>query len=109
LGHHPGKLQQERLWMIFSNVKGFKTPLVAGIFGCLRDIYSEVLGCEQSTEAMRNRWQHIFKNPLPPKVVDRKDAPCKEVAIEKEKLAAMIEKNFLTESGRKLAKNIFFK
>ncbi|MEI9478354.1 MAG: UbiD family decarboxylase [Deltaproteobacteria bacterium] len=68
--------------LVFTNVKGFKTPLVAGVFGCERDIYGEVLGCEPNTEAMRNRWQSIFKGPVKPKIVDRKEALCKEVVID---------------------------
>ncbi|MFC1814478.1 UbiD family decarboxylase [Thermodesulfobacteriota bacterium] len=68
--------------LVFKNVKGFNTPLVAGVFGCKRDIYAEVLKCEESTTEIMKRWQEAYKNPVEPKVVDRSEAPCKEIVIE---------------------------
>ena len=72
--------------LLFSNVKGHKTPLVAGIFGCDRDIYADVLRCEPSTEDFRKRWQESYKNPIKAKVVDRAEAPCKEVIVSEEEV-----------------------
>jgi UbiD family decarboxylase len=68
--------------LLFKKIKGFNTPLVAGVFGCNRDVYAEVLGCEPSTAMIRGRWQHAFKNPIKPKILDRHEAPCKEVIID---------------------------
>lgn len=68
--------------LFFKRVKGFNTPLVAGVFGCQRDVYSEVLGCEPTTKDIQRRWQEAFKTPIKPKIVDRTEAPCKEIVIE---------------------------
>lgn len=68
--------------LLFTNIKGFSTPLVAGVFGCSRDVYAEVLGCEPLTRDIQRRWQEAYKNPIKPKLVDRSEAPCKEVVID---------------------------
>lgn len=72
--------------LLFKNVKGFDTPLVSGVFGCSRDIYAEVLGCKPSTQDMQKNWQKAFKNPIKPVIVDRGEAPCKEVIMGEEEV-----------------------
>jgi UbiD family decarboxylase len=72
--------------IMFENVKGFNTPLVAGVFGCKRDIYAEVVGCGISTKDLQQRWQKVYKNPVKPKEVSLADAPCKEVVIDENRV-----------------------
>lgn len=67
--------------LLFKNINGFSTPMVSGIFGCDRDIYADVLGCESSTREIQKRWQEAYKNPVKPKKVDRSEAPCKQILI----------------------------
>jgi len=72
--------------LVFRKIKGFSTPLVAGLFGCSRDVYADVLRCEPSTVAIQRRWQEVYKSPIKPKTVDRSEAPCKEIMIDEEEV-----------------------
>lgn len=72
--------------LVFEKVKGFNTPLVAGVFGCKRDIYAEVLGCGVSTKELQKKWRDVYKNPIKPKIVNSNQAPCKEIIIEKDQV-----------------------
>ena len=72
--------------LVFHKVKGFNTPLVSGVFGCGRDVYAEVLRSEPSTQQLQKRWQEAYKNPIKPKTMSSKDAPCKEVAMDEKEV-----------------------
>jgi UbiD family decarboxylase len=71
---------------IFKKIKGFHTPLVTGVFGCSRDIYADVLRCDPSTEEVQKRWQEFYKKLIKPRIVDRNEASCKEIIIEKKEV-----------------------
>jgi UbiD family decarboxylase len=61
--------------LMFENIKGFSTPLVAGVLGASRDIYA--IGLEtDSTEGINRKWDQALEKPIPPRIV--KSGPCKE-------------------------------
>jgi len=85
--HYPGETATRNGYaFLLSNVKVIQDAPGGRCVWLFKRHLREVLGCEPNTEAMRNRWQHVYKNPLRPKIVDRKDAPCKDSRDEKEKV-----------------------
>ena len=68
---------QKRPALVFENVKGFNIPVVAGVLGASREIYA--LGLQTETvEGINRKWDHALGNPIAPRMVSAKDAPCKE-------------------------------
>ncbi len=66
---------ERRPALIFEKIKGFKTPLVAGILGASREIYA--IGLEtDSVEGINRKWDQALEKPISPRLV--KDGPCKE-------------------------------
>ena len=68
---------QNRPALIFENVKGFNIPVLAGVLGASREIYA--LGLQTETvEGINRKWDYALGNPIPPRMVSAKNAPCKE-------------------------------
>ena len=66
---------ERRPALMFENVKGFDTPIVAGVLGASRDIYA--IGLEtDSVEGINRKWDAALEKPIPPVMV--KTGPCKE-------------------------------
>lgn len=75
------KLSSEnRPALLFENVKGSKTPVVAGVLGASRHIYAMALGIDEPGEGLltkiSGRWSQAIKNPIAPRLVET--GPCKE-------------------------------
>ena len=60
--------------ILFKNVKGFETPVVAGLFGTMDRSFTAI--DSNKYDAFKKMAQGL-DNPIPPKMV--KDGPCKEV------------------------------
>jgi UbiD family decarboxylase len=68
---------QNRPALIFENVKGFTIPVVAGVLGASREVYA--LGLQTETvEGINRKWDYALGNPIAPRMVSAKNAPCKE-------------------------------
>jgi UbiD family decarboxylase len=68
--------------LVFSRVKGFKTPLVVGVLGT-PEMYGLALGCEPKIAAFVERWSRALNFPIKVLEVKEADAPCKEVKLDK--------------------------
>lgn len=64
----------ERPAVMFRNITGFSTPIVAGILGGSRSIYG--LAMETEPERIMERWRDARAKPIPPVLVE--SGPCKE-------------------------------
>ncbi|GAX90373.1 UbiD family decarboxylase [Effusibacillus lacus] len=66
--------ESERPALMFTNVKGHESPVVFGILGGSRSIYS--LALETTPDGIQEKWAQAQKNPVPPRIVET--GPCKE-------------------------------
>ena len=66
--------------LLFTNVKGFKTPVVVGVLGT-REQYSIALGCEANLSEISKCWQRAYDNPIKAEEISEADAPCKQNKI----------------------------
>jgi 2,5-furandicarboxylate decarboxylase 1 len=73
--------------LIFSHIKGFKTPMVVGVLGT-REMYALALGCEPHLPEIAKKWGNAFAGPIKAIEVNPKEAPCKEVKLKEVNLYA---------------------
>jgi 4-hydroxy-3-polyprenylbenzoate decarboxylase len=66
--------ETERPALMFSNVKGHTSPVVFGILGGSREIYSLALGT--TPDQIQEKWAKAQQNPIPPRIVE--NGPVKE-------------------------------
>ncbi|GAB7388975.1 UbiD family decarboxylase [Bacillaceae bacterium] len=66
--------ESERPALMFTNVKGYDIPVVFGILGGSRSIYSMAL--ETTPDKIQEKWTQAQNHPLPPRIVAT--GPCKE-------------------------------
>lgn len=69
--------EEERFALRFQRVKGYETPVVAGVLGANRTIYA--LAMNTTPDNIRAKWAEALANPLPPKLVA--GGPVKENVI----------------------------
>lgn len=67
--------------LLFNRVNDYKTPLLVGTLAT-RERYALALDIEPTVESISQKWREAYAKPIKPKVVERKDAPCKEVIVD---------------------------
>jgi UbiD family decarboxylase len=71
--------QSERCAIGFRHVKGYDIPVILGVIGASRRIYSLAIETEPTFENIKTVWQGALTNPIDPVTVDK--GPCKEVIL----------------------------
>ena len=66
--------ERQRPGLLFERIKGFDSPLAAGILGASLDVYS--LALETPVERISERWTEAVAHPIAPLLVN--SGPCKE-------------------------------
>ncbi|MBW2123183.1 MAG: UbiD family decarboxylase [Deltaproteobacteria bacterium] len=74
--------ESERCALGFRRVKGYDIPVILGVIGGSRRIYSTAIETEPTFEKIKAAWQEALSDPIPPVTVET--GPCKEVILKGE-------------------------
>lgn len=78
---HIAKLNEEAQGpaLLFENIKGYDTPVITSVCTTLQRLAIIMeLPEDSSLTELYNHWAKKAKNPIPPKFVEKSQAPCKE-------------------------------
>jgi UbiD family decarboxylase len=78
---HIAKLNEEKSGpaLLFENVKGYDTPLITSVCTTAERL-AVIMGMDKESSLVQimEHWVDVAKKKIPPKEVDKKDAPCKQ-------------------------------